>query len=74
MKNEVKIPAEDGFLSVCADTHVHTCVCVVGAKMSDGEWPGRVAFKAINGDMRHDGICPDQVLEEGGDNLFKLCP
>lgn len=42
--------------------------------MGDGEWPRRAALKAVNRAMRHDGICPDQVLEEGGGNQLKLYP
>lgn len=36
VKNEVRIPAEDCYVCVCmcvlSGTHVHTCVCVVGAE------------------------------------------
>ena len=42
--------------------------------MGDGKWPGKVALKAVTRAMRHDGICSDQVLEEGAGNPFKLCP
>lgn len=31
-------------------------------------------FRAVNRDKIHNGICPDQVLEEGKGNLFKLYP
>lgn len=40
-------------------------MCVYsGLRVGDDGWPGRVRHKAVNRDKRHDGISPDQVLEE----------
>lgn len=53
--------------------YAHVCV-YSRLRVGDDGWPGRVRHKAVNRDMRHDGISPDQVLEEGGDTLFNLNP